>query len=983
MLNFRILILSILFLKLFSLSLVYAQEPLEDYFLQGILYKNNDPQKPYVGNIEIGPDGDHFSSDVITWNPSISSNLPIYVDLVTNIPDKANDVIESSDKCLEDLRSVYDEWASECGYVIDFSEVNTLNPIPIEIEWSTNNNLFQEKDGGVPGGVTYSSVDKNDQKHFSVSNSNPLESGVSYSVIFLNNSSTRNFNWTTYFILFYPETYVNFYNILLHEFGHLVGLGDNPKDPDCIMYPSQPVGNISEKSINNTDEDNLSWYVDILVPVCETCPPAAPTGLSATISGQNVVLTWNPYLNGLGASLQIIKNNQIYGSPFSTSQTSFIDNNAANSLPAKYQIAAFNGHGYSYSNSVNLIVAPSTISSNTLWTGVVYVNSNVNITATGNLIIGANTKVIFNAGHNYSIICEGKLNSQGVNYGSVLFSSNSTNPAVNNWGNIFLSGSGASGSTIEYTNIQYGNGIQVINVPDFEISNCNFLNNYVSIYCGGSIGSILNNYLSSNSIGHSIQLNLSTVTCNKNKIKKIDSGAKRGHGILFGGGSHGSAWQNDIYNVDWGIGSIWSSSVDCYNSNYYNEPNDERNNRITNCNYGVRIYNNSYPILGRPISVYGYSTIKNNSVDVSLNTDNITASNLEAYEIYWNNGDYSHAIVQKGNGSNIIHAPEATSDQWQNIPFPKIQSPPNMKSNNAIASIDANSNSDKASNVSKESSSVEVFDSLFTGINLRHQKKLIEAKDYFISYLSKHPEDQRAYTELYNCEDKQTIKEILTFFKTLPKQASKEQGLLLSYLYQKEGDIQSAKKINNALIKKYPNTPLSARANIENMYILLYSENNLNDAVDIFKDVLKEAQLSTSTELKDAEYALESYARIHEKPIPDFDALKKALSSAINQNEEFSLLGNYPNPFNPSTTISYNLPRTSNVEIIVYDILGNKIKSFNISSQNAGKQHVVWNGTNGNNQQVASGIYLYHFKAMSLEGKNEIFEKTAKLLLLK
>ncbi len=60
MLNFTILILSILFLKLFSLSLGYAQEPLEDYFLQGILYKNNDPQKPYVGNIEIGPDGDHF-----------------------------------------------------------------------------------------------------------------------------------------------------------------------------------------------------------------------------------------------------------------------------------------------------------------------------------------------------------------------------------------------------------------------------------------------------------------------------------------------------------------------------------------------------------------------------------------------------------------------------------------------------------------------------------------------------------------------------------------------------------------------------------------------------------------------------------------------------------------------------------------------------------------------------------------------------------
>ncbi|MGB8320363.1 MAG: FG-GAP-like repeat-containing protein [Ignavibacteriaceae bacterium] len=108
----------------------------------------------------------------------------------------------------------------------------------------------------------------------------------------------------------------------------------------------------------------------------------------------------------------------------------------------------------------------------------------------------------------------------------------------------------------------------------------------------------------------------------------------------------------------------------------------------------------------------------------------------------------------------------------------------------------------------------------------------------------------------------------------------------------------------------------------------------------------------------------------------------KILSNNIIPNE-YSILGNYPNPFNPSTTISYNLPRISKVEIEIFDILGKKIKSFSFSSQSAGRQGVLWNGTNSNNQQVASGIYLYHFKAVSLEGKNEIFEKTAKLLLLK
>ncbi len=962
---------------LFSILILFSSQLLsQNFYKQGAgvieeyTLNDNDPEN----NRDV----------MITWFTDQAHSIPYYFYNWTT-----NDLPEELDPstCQSEIEASMLEWHEESD-VFDFEETDyESNEHSLGLKFSDNITNFADPYN--VGGATASAVqyDGNTGKYkFTYYTQWPVNQGYYRPYILFNNTSAfysayYGRKWTDEFEEL--EAYqVCFRQVALHELGHVIGLAHCYNDYQAVMYPSIKQG-VGYTGIQDPERESLA-ILNVMTPTCEHCPPATPVNLSATIIGQNVILTWNAYPQDGGAwGLQIVKNGQIFGSPLDITETSFIDNNGINYLPATYEIYAFNEHGASYSHLINIKIAQSTISSNILWNDVVYVNSNITINPTGNLVIGDNTKVIFNAGHGYNITVSGKISSEGLPYGQVLITSNSTNPAVNDWGSIFLSGSGSSGSKIKYTNIQYGNGIQVINVPDFEISNCNFLNNYISIYCNGSIGSILNNYLSSNSIGHSIQLNLSTVTCNKNKIKKIDSGAKRGHGILFGGGSHGSAWQNDIYNVDWGIGSIWSSSVDCYNSNYYNEPNDERNNRITNCNYGVRIYNNSYPILGRPISVYGYSTIKNNSVDVSLNTDNITASNLEAYEIYWNNGDYSHAIVQKGNGSNIIHAPEATSDQWQNIPFPKIQSPPNMKSNNAIASIDANSNSDKASNVSKESSSVEVFDSLFTGINLRHQKKLIEAKDYFISYLSKHPEDQRAYTELYNCEDKQTIKEILTFFKTLPKQASKEQGLLLSYLYQKEGDIQSAKKINNALIKKYPNTPLSARANIENMYILLYSENNLNDAVDIFKDVLKEAQLSTSTELKDAEYALESYARIHEKPIPDFDALKKALSSAINQNEEFSLLGNYPNPFNPSTTISYNLPRTSNVEIIVYDILGNKIKSFNISSQNAGKQHVVWNGTNGNNQQVASGIYLYHFKAMSLEGKNEIFEKTAKLLLLK
>jgi hypothetical protein len=96
----------------------------------------------------------------------------------------------------------------------------------------------------------------------------------------------------------------------------------------------------------------------------------------------------------------------------------------------------------------------------------------------------------------------------------------------------------------------------------------------------------------------------------------------------------------------------------------------------------------------------------------------------------------------------------------------------------------------------------------------------------------------------------------------------------------------------------------------------------------------------------------------------------------------YSLLGNYPNPFNPVTTISYTLPYQSDVELVIYDIMGREVKSFNISSQDAGYKNIIWDGTNNNGENVSSGIYLYRLMLKSLEN-NEEFIKTAKLMMLK
>jgi uncharacterized protein (TIGR02145 family) len=77
---------------------------------------------------------------------------------------------------------------------------------------------------------------------------------------------------------------------------------------------------------------------------------------------------------------------------------------------------------------------------------------------------------------------------------------------------------------------------------------------------------------------------------------------------------------------------------------------------------------------------------------------------------------------------------------------------------------------------------------------------------------------------------------------------------------------------------------------------------------------------------------------------------------------EIKLNQNYPNPFNPSTVISYQLSESSNVKIKIYDMLGREIKTLVDSFQNTGEHSVVWNGIDGIDNLVSSGIYFYQLE---------------------
>ncbi|NOX88192.1 MAG: hypothetical protein GXO77_04135 [Calditrichaeota bacterium] len=92
---------------------------------------------------------------------------------------------------------------------------------------------------------------------------------------------------------------------------------------------------------------------------------------------------------------------------------------------------------------------------------------------------------------------------------------------------------------------------------------------------------------------------------------------------------------------------------------------------------------------------------------------------------------------------------------------------------------------------------------------------------------------------------------------------------------------------------------------------------------------------------------------------------------------DFVVFPNFPNPFNPETTIKFQLPETQTVSVLIFDIKGNLIKHLiDKESLGAGEHQVKWNATDDNNQQVSSGTYIYRFVSPK-------YSKIGKMVFLK
>ncbi len=243
-----------------------------------------------------------------------------------------------------------------------------------------------------------------------------------------------------------------------------------------------------------------------------------------------------------------------------------------------------------------------------------------------------------------------------------------------------------------------------------------------------------------------------------------------------------------------------------------------------------------------------------------------------------------------------------------------------------------------------------------------------------------------------------TAKNNFTNLVTSYPESNEAVASLIYFLYiasKTDKDYKAMRQELNALVSKdYPDLYKEKERVVTESFMY---EKNYIEAIARLEEVIIEpdTRIDSVMALADQGYcyvqlaesgtrALPNKCTVKTKTIEEYLEYMKSLRMFLNGDAEssqapayvFALDANYPNPFNPTTTISYSIPKDDKVVLKVYNIKGQLVKTLVNDHLEAGKHKVVWNGDNQIGKNASSGIYLYRLES---GGKS----KAQKMLLLK
>lgn len=570
----------------------------------------------------------------------------------------------------------------------------------------------------------------------------------------------------------------------------------------------------------------------------------------------------------------------------------------------------FNQRGFFFENQVS-----GTISSNTAWSGSKYVTGDVTVNSGVTLTISSNTFIFFANGTSLTI--NGTLNAVGNASAPIVFTHSGSSGT---WDGItFYNNTAGTLSYCDISNAQIG--ITCSFAREMEITNCNIHDNTsAGIYIDDSGPLIVDNEIRDNgSYGIWVYDDSTPITA---------------HNIITG---HSIA----------GIYANSASQISDYNLGGTSGSNAIRSN--TN---GKGIYANYASEIIFGDGSYGGSN------SICSNT------NQEAYAT-----SYS-TITTQGNwwGGYPPSASEFYTDGTSSIDYSNyLSSDPNP----GMYKISAPLSSEQ---IVSNSSGKPLYDKeIKSALSLMLNKKYEEAINKFEQKFKKESNiSKKRYclVKISQCYKRLEKAGFVDYLNSVVRQNISKEDELYGVTLELE---------NSSLLRagKYDNV-------IENLNTI---KENYSKDEEMYKQALYKLAYVYGKYLKDESKTKEYLDELESKYPADqlvYDgkilllredakptAPKEDKNVAVTASNKFELQENFPNPFNPTTTISYTLPENGTIQIKIYDVLGREVATLIDGFKTSGKHSVTWNANN-----VASGIYFYSI----VFNKQRIYKK---MLLMK
>ncbi len=598
---------------------------------------------------------------------------------------------------------------------------------------------------------------------------------------------------------------------------------------------------------------------------------------------------------------------------------------------------------------------------------------------TGDVSVGANTTLNIQPGitltfaQNNSLIIDGALNIYGTSSNPVTFTR--PNGTTNLWNGIQVNGN----ATIDHAIIEHAQkGIQFYVGSNGTVSNSDIRDNTYGVYIKDTTAPLVSNCQVYDNTSYGFYVYNSNSSSNNLEIKNNTIHDNNYCGIHLSG-STPLITDNEIFNHTYGIIAVSNSSA------YLGDYDTYGNNIVHNNNYGLAA-SVSNPFLGEETC-----TVHGGNNQFSSNTTNqiraLNNSYVQAELNWWGSNPPQSSKFYTSGGASIDYTP------WLNsVPggsMMALGSPETALFENAFNATE------KVWAKKKSINYMEFFNpkwpldrQLVFARDIMWLGDIVSSQTICKNIIDTFPESSLAFfaLDILWQSSRKAVKAGAQDFESFKKyvhglSVKKDKKDIYGYAELLSAGFETNKSVATASDNVYTKYKGSILPKIALYKKFMYYLNDLND--------LSKAKETADQLEREFPNSLEANsASIH---FQDENSTLQKSTTTEKQNidiesvlpNKYGLSANYPNPFNPSTSVEFALPKQSKVDIIVYNSLGQFINKVTYGSLPAGYHTYKWEAKNINKTALPSGLYFLHFTAQSLTAGQEVYNKSVKMLLIR